>query len=75
MTMTIKVTAAQVIIDHVGPDTILLDLELPNPCYPYNGTAYAKITAARETGAQYVRDHLSIEPEVIDTRHPVLAVA
>lgn len=50
-----------------GPDHISLKLDLPNAFTYKDGEpfAHASIDATAGTGAQYVRDHFGIEPQIV----------
>ena len=51
-----------------GPDTILLETDLPSACWPYTDNADLKLIAAAGSGATYVREHFGLEPLVINVR-------
>lgn len=67
MSAIIKILSATVLLTD-GADEILLKLDLPDPGYSFEGSATAKITAARDKGEEWVLLHFSILPEVKDTR-------
>jgi hypothetical protein len=64
--ITLNIVEAIVVThDRGGPDTIILKTDMPGPVFPYEYPLELKITAAKGNGADYVRRHLGIEPEVI----------
>jgi hypothetical protein len=66
MTKPIIVLSAFVLTGR-GPDHISLKLDLPN-AFTYNDGepyAHANIDATAGTGADYVRKHFGIEPEIV----------
>lgn len=40
-----------------GPDVLLLDIDLPNGCWPYEGNACAKLEVAGGSGWVYANKH------------------
>lgn len=40
-----------------GPDVLLLDIDLPNGCYPYNGNATTKLEVGGGLGWEYANRH------------------
>lgn len=62
----VKVLSAFVLTGR-GPDHISLKIDLPN-AFTYDKAepfAHATIEASAGTGAQYVRDHFGVEPEIV----------
>ena len=47
-------------------DKVMLTTNLPNPLFPFTGNAVFDLDVAKGAGAQFVRDHFGIEPEVIN---------
>jgi hypothetical protein len=63
----VKVISAFVLTGR-GPDHISLKVDLPN-AFTYNdGETYAHMNmeATAGTGAEYVRQHFNIEPEIVN---------
>ena len=69
--INISFTKATVLLSEVM-DVILLDTDLPctfvKEFLPSQPNAQFELKATYNTGIQYCRDHLGIEPEVINTR-------
>lgn len=64
MKIELDITACTVI--QKTTDIILLKLALPDPCWPYtSNNTVCTIHAASGTGAQWVTEHLGLEPEVV----------
>ena len=63
--MLIKVTKAMVLVG-MGSDKVILETEMPPSVYPHQAspTLQFEVTAGRV--ADYVRDYLHLDPEVID---------
>ena len=50
-----------------GPDTLIIKVDLPNGCYPYDGNAYMKMDVAAGKGQEYCAKHFpNIPLEIID---------
>jgi hypothetical protein len=57
-----------VILGH-GADIIVLQTNLPESVWPFEGQASVRMSAARGSGIDYVRQHLGIEPAVTERVH------
>lgn len=64
--MQINVTSAKVLIAKHGPDLVIVETDLPPTVFPYKENATPRFEVAKGQGADYVRTHLGIEPEVIN---------
>lgn len=65
MIANIKIIGATV-ISLTGTDIVILKTDsLPDPVWPYEGNIKLQFEAAHGKGAEYVKNHLGIEPEVI----------
>lgn len=53
--MNIKINSITILISDHGPDTLYLNTELPNGCFPYNGYVSLKMDVAKEAGEKYVK--------------------
>ncbi len=62
--MELKILNVTVITGR-GADKISIDVDLPNPCWPYDGNATLALDAAKGTGVTWVRTHLKLEPRII----------
>ena len=49
-----KILEVTILTSEDGPDNILLQTDLPNAQYPYNGLNILKFVAAKGTGKDYV---------------------
>lgn len=54
-----------VVRDQYGPDTIFIDVDLPDPCFPFSDHVMIKMSAGQGTGADYVRNRFGIEPRIV----------
>lgn len=61
----LNVAVARVVRSVSGPDTIFLMVDLPAATFPFNDSAMVSMSAAAGTGAEYVRTHFGMEPEII----------
>jgi hypothetical protein len=48
-----------------GADQVLLDTDLPNGCWPYNGTQDVRFSVAAGSGDEYLKAHFPDVPVVI----------
>jgi hypothetical protein len=64
--MAIIVKSAKVLIQAHGPDLVIVETNLPPAIYPFTENTSPRFEVARGQGAQYVRNNLSIEPEIIE---------
>jgi hypothetical protein len=55
--MDIEITKTQIVTDEHGPDVIFLHTSLPNPTFPFSGTAVLTLTCAKGTSKAYLRDN------------------
>lgn len=60
----VKILSAT-LIQGSGPDTILLEVDLPNGCWPYNGNQSVKMEVSAGSGIGYLEENLGIVPKVI----------
>lgn len=55
--MTLDVLHATLIQSLYGPDTIILELNIPNGTFPFNGNATVKLEVAAGDGFRYLQTH------------------
>lgn len=64
---TIRVKSISLITSE-GADCVLLNLDLPNPEYPFTGDAQVKMNVAKGFGEDYARFHFPNTPvRIINT--------
>ena len=54
--MHFKITDITILAGN-GPDHVMLNTNLPNGCWPYNGNASLRLEVASGRGVDYVKEH------------------
>lgn len=62
---TLRVFNVTVLQNENGTDSVILTIDLPNGCYPYDGNATAEIKVASGKGEDYVKTNMNLQPRVI----------
>ena len=68
--MALEFTTAEVMLTE-GHDIVYLLTELPEAGWPFKGKASFAMDAGRDMGADWVRKHLNVEPQIVNVRHTI----
>ncbi len=54
-----------IILQGVGPDKLMIEVDKPHGCHPYKGNACVRMDVAAGTGEQYCLDNFNVKPSLV----------